>query len=69
MVLGWPAADAVRLSFSTDNDIWIVFRPHISTHDWDHKTQIIHVGLKERQWDHLKIQLKVNHSLPLHKTN
>ncbi|KAJ5994331.1 hypothetical protein N7451_010055 [Penicillium sp. IBT 35674x] len=56
--LDWPASDAIQLFFSTNEDIWIIFRPHLTSRDWEHKIPIFHVGLKSRHIDPLTIELQ-----------
>ncbi|KAJ6095506.1 hypothetical protein N7486_006252 [Penicillium sp. IBT 16267x] len=56
--LDWPASDAIQLFFSTNEDIWIIFRPHLTSRDWEHKIPIFHICLKSRQIDPLTIELQ-----------
>ncbi|KAJ5547627.1 hypothetical protein N7513_004861 [Penicillium frequentans] len=56
--LDWPASDAIQLFFSTNEDIWVIFRPHLTSRDWEHKIPIFHVCLKSRQIDPLTIELQ-----------
>ncbi|KAJ5759042.1 hypothetical protein N7520_006198 [Penicillium odoratum] len=56
--LDWPAADAIQLFFSTNQDIWIVFRPNLNSLDPEHKIPIFHICLQQKQIDPLIIELQ-----------
>ncbi|KAJ5867576.1 hypothetical protein N7534_002129 [Penicillium rubens] len=47
--LDWPAADVVQLSFSTDEDLHMVFRPQRSGPNRKHEIPVIHVSLRTNQ--------------------
>ncbi|KAJ5836617.1 hypothetical protein N7447_002643 [Penicillium robsamsonii] len=47
--LDWPAADVVQLSFSTNDDLYMVFRPQRSGPNHKHEIPVIHVSLKFNQ--------------------
>ncbi|KAJ5512547.1 hypothetical protein N7463_002099 [Penicillium fimorum] len=47
--LDWPAADVVQLSFSTNDDLYMVFRPQRSGPNHKHEIPVIHVSLKSNQ--------------------
>ncbi|KAJ5650893.1 uncharacterized protein N7484_004616 [Penicillium longicatenatum] len=56
--LDWPASDALQLFFATNDDIWIIFRPHLISRDWEHKIPILHICLKSKHIDPLTIELQ-----------
>ncbi|KAJ5923408.1 hypothetical protein N7454_008653 [Penicillium verhagenii] len=56
--LDWPAADAIKLFFATNEDIWIIFRPHLTSRDWDHKIPIFHISLESKRIDPLTVELQ-----------
>ncbi|KGO36018.1 hypothetical protein PEX1_080440 [Penicillium expansum] len=47
--LDWPAADIVQLSFSTDDDLYMVFRPQRSGPNHKHEIPVIHVSFRYNQ--------------------
>ncbi|QQK43247.1 Serine/threonine-protein kinase STK [Penicillium digitatum] len=47
--LDWPAADIVQLSFSTDDDLYMVFRPQRSGPNHKHEIPVIHVSFRSNQ--------------------
>ncbi|CAP98908.1 Pc22g16200 [Penicillium rubens Wisconsin 54-1255] len=65
--LDWPAADVVQLSFSTDEDLHMVFRPQRSGPNRKHEIPVIHVSLRTNQLCPLIIEPQV--SLPLCSTS
>ncbi|KAJ5165156.1 uncharacterized protein N7500_006986 [Penicillium coprophilum] len=56
--LDWPAADVVQLSFSTNDDLYMVFRPQRSGPNQKHEIPVIHVSLKSNQLCPLIIEPK-----------
>ena len=63
--LDWPAADVVQLSFSTDDDLYIVFRPQRSGPNRKHEIPVIHVSLQSNQLCPLIIEPRVSLPLPM----
>ncbi|CAI7603511.1 unnamed protein product [Penicillium glandicola] len=47
--LDWPAADVVQLSFSTDHDLYMVFRPQRNGPNHKHEIPIIYVSFQSNQ--------------------
>lgn len=60
MKLDWPAADVVQLSFSTDDDIHIVFRSQLAAHSRKFEIPVLHVCLKSKQLYSLIIEPRVS---------
>ncbi|KGO69019.1 hypothetical protein PITC_078440 [Penicillium italicum] len=47
--LDWPAADIVQLSFSTDDDLYMVFRPQRSGPNHKHEVPVVHVSFRSKE--------------------
>ncbi|CAI7617498.1 unnamed protein product [Penicillium discolor] len=54
--LDWPAADIVQLSFATDDDLYMVFRPQRSGPNHKHEIPVIHVSFRSNQLCQLIIE-------------
>lgn len=60
MILDWPAADVVQLSFSTDNDLHIVFRPQFAARSRKFEIPVLYVCLQSKQLYSLIIEPQVS---------
>ena len=58
--LDWPAADIVQLSFATDDDLYMVFRPQRSGPNHKHEIPVIHVSFRSNQLCQLIIEPQVS---------
>lgn len=58
--LAWPAADIVQLSFATDDDLYMVFRPQRSGSNHKHEIPVIHVSFRSNQLCQLIIEPQVS---------
>ncbi|OQD65678.1 hypothetical protein PENPOL_c005G00805 [Penicillium polonicum] len=54
--LDWPAADIVQLSFATDDDLYMVFRPQRSGPNHKHEIPVIHVSFRSNELCQLIIE-------------
>lgn len=58
--LDWPAADIVQLSFATDDDLYMVFRPQRSGPNHKHEIPVIHVSFRSNELCQLIIEPQVS---------
>lgn len=65
--LDWPAADIVQLSFSTDDDLYMVFRPQRSGPNHKHEIPVIHVSFRSNQMCPLIIESQASIQLLIFK--
>lgn len=57
--LSWPAKDVIRMFFTTDEDLYLVFRPHVSARSMEYKVHIVHINVNSKRLDTLIIDQKV----------
>ena len=62
--LSWPAKDVIKLFFTTDEDLYLVVRPHVSARSMEYKVHIVHINVNSKRLDTLIIDQKVRP--PLH---
>ncbi|KAJ5305036.1 uncharacterized protein N7443_004696 [Penicillium atrosanguineum] len=56
--LSWPAKDVTRLFFTTDEDLYLVVRPHVSARSLEYKVHIVHINVSTKRLDTLIIDQK-----------
>ncbi|KAJ5765990.1 uncharacterized protein N7511_003606 [Penicillium nucicola] len=64
--LRWPASDVIQLSFSPEDDIYIVFRPQRADQAHNYKIPVLHACLAEKNMYPLIIEPR--HCWPLYRT-
>lgn len=57
--LDWPAKDVIRLFFMTDEDLYLVVRPHLSALSREYKVYIVHINVTTKRHDTLIIESNV----------
>jgi hypothetical protein len=63
--LDWPAADVAQLTFSTNDSLYVAFRPQRSGPNRKHEIPVIHVCFKSMQLSPLIIEPKVSNQFLL----
>jgi hypothetical protein len=58
--LKWPASDVIQLSFSGENDIYIVFRPQRTIQTHKHEIPVLHACLATEHMYPLVIEPRVS---------
>jgi hypothetical protein len=57
--LDWPAKDVIRLFFTTDEDLYLVVRPHLSALSREYKVYIVHINVTTKRHNTLIIESSV----------
>ena len=63
--LDYPASDVIQLSFPTEEDVYIVLRPHVSARGREYGIRIIHLSLHAKRMNTLVIESRVSASFSL----